>query len=463
MKSFQRAWSRRAFAQAAGVGAALTALLPPLSAFGQQSAKKRLICIGNANGTVREKWKPAFANNQLTLSPILAPLEPYKSQLIVVDGLSYASGKSGPGGHESGMACGLSGHRVEGRAGNSSGLGISIDQYLAQELSAGLARQSLLLGVGIQHITGISSMSYSGPRLELKPENDPLRVWELVFRNAMLGGGTAVDPKVEIQRTNRRSMLDLVRKDLKRITPTLGADDRNRLGAHLNAVEELDRSLVAMAQPVTPQSACTKPMQPAQMQTGHDSGNDNFPTISKLQIDLMVMALACDLTRVAVLQYGRGGANHRFVWLGPEFQGINSNGQDPDGSSDGVGGIHSLAHNEFAPNARAKLVRCHTWYASQVAYLLQKLAAVPEGSGTMLDNTLVVWNNELGTGNHSLDNVPFVLAGNVGGALKTGRLITAQDQPHNRLLLSILRAFGKTDPTFGDAAFCSAGPLAGLT
>ena len=122
------------------------------------------------------------------------------------------------------------------------------------------------------------------------------------------------------------------------------------------------------------------------------------------------MALDCDLTRVGTIQYGRAGATHQLTWLGDEFE------VDAHIAGDGTIGIHGLAHNEADPAARANLTICHRWYAGEMAYLLDKLEAIPEGDGTMLDHTLVVWMNEMGTGGtHGLERTPWVLAGNVDG------------------------------------------------
>jgi hypothetical protein len=187
--------------------------------------------------------------------------------------------------------------------------------------------------------------------------------------------------------------------------------------------------------------------------------NDNIPAVAKLQMDLLVMALACDLTRIGTIQFGRAGSTHRFSWLGREFA------SDPAlPAIDTAKGFHALAHKEADPVSRAKLVKIHTWYASQFAYLVEKLASVPERGGTMLDNTLVVWMNELGTGgDHGHERTPWVIAGNAGGYFKTGRLASFPGEPHNRLLLSLCHAMGVVTDEFGDPDYCTAGPLTGVT
>jgi Protein of unknown function (DUF1552) len=186
--------------------------------------------------------------------------------------------------------------------------------------------------------------------------------------------------------------------------------------------------------------------------------NANIPTLAKLQMDLMVMALACDLTRIGTIQFGPAGAGHRFSWLGPEFA------TDPTlAVTDGAKGFHALAHKEAEPESRAKLVKIHTWYAGQLAYFLERLRSIPERGGTMLDNTLVVWLNELGTGgSHSHEKTPWVLAGNVGGFFKMGQMVSFPGEPHNRMLMTLAHAMGVPLDTFGDPDFCKAGPLTGV-
>jgi hypothetical protein len=187
-----------------------------------------------------------------------------------------------------------------------------------------------------------------------------------------------------------------------------------------------------------------------------------IPQLGRLQMDQLVMAMACDLTRVGTVQYGRAGANHHFAWLGPEFA------TDPyiRPGVDETSGIHGLAHAQANKTYENNLMKCYTWYASELAYLWQKLKSIREGGGTMADNTLVIWMNELGNGStHSTEDVPWILFGRLGG-FRPGRLVSVHGAPastraHTHLLVSIGQAFGLTQNTFGDADF--AGPMAGLT
>jgi hypothetical protein len=168
--------------------------------------------------------------------------------------------------------------------------------------------------------------------------------------------------------------------------------------------------------------------------------NDNAPALGKLQMDLMVMALACDLTRVASLMWTNSVGQMSFPWIGITDR------------------QHDLSHNGDSDTvSKDKLIKMNTWYSEQFAYLLTRLNDVKEGAGTLLDNTLVLWGNELGKGNsHTRDNIPFVLAGGAGGAVKTGQYLVADKRPHNDLLLAVCHAMGMTGlTTFGDSRFCT--------
>jgi hypothetical protein len=184
------------------------------------------------------------------------------------------------------------------------------------------------------------------------------------------------------------------------------------------------------------------------LEPGVKEENDNIPRLTKLQIELMVNSFTADFARVATLQFTNSVSDARMHWLGIDE------------------GHHQLSHEpDSNETARDKLTRINKWYCEQLAYLAQRLSDTPEpgGTGSLLDNTLIVWTNELGKGNtHTLDNIPFVL---VGGGLdfKMGRSLKFENVPHNRLLLSLAHGFGHQIDKFGDHNYCGDGPLNQLT
>jgi hypothetical protein len=174
----------------------------------------------------------------------------------------------------------------------------------------------------------------------------------------------------------------------------------------------------------------------------------NFPTIGRLQTDLMVLAHSCGLTRVSTFMWGNADSWQFFPWIG-----VNEE-------------HHTLSHSgDSDAAATAKLVKINLWHSEQVAYLMDKLAAVPDtAGGTLLDNSVILWGNELGVGNsHTYKDIPWVLAGGSGGYFKMGRYLQYKDQPHNNLLVSVCNAMGLDDvKTFGIPEL-STGPLPGMT
>ena len=175
--------------------------------------------------------------------------------------------------------------------------------------------------------------------------------------------------------------------------------------------------------------------------------NDNMPQISRMQMDMLVNSMAADFTRIASFQITNSVGQAKMRWIGIDE------------------GHHSLSHEpDSNEEAYEKLIKINTWYCEQVAYLAKRLQDTPEpgGNGSMLDNTTIVWTNELGKGNsHTRNNIPFVLVGG-GLGFKMGQAIDYQSVPHNRLLMSFCQAMGHPVESFGNPDYCKEGILTGL-
>jgi hypothetical protein len=234
-----------------------------------------------------------------------------------------------------------------------------------------------------------------------------------------------------------KSVLDDVKDDLKKVGSTVSAEDKRLLEEHAAFVREMEQELRAA-------SDQAKGHKVPELEPKVKRDNDNMPRISKMQIDLMVNSFAADFNRVATLQFTNSVGGARMHWLG-----INE-------------GHHDLSHEpDSSEKAVDKLTKINRWFCEQLAYLAKKLADTPEpgGKGNLLDNTLILWTNELGKGNsHTLDNIPFVLVGN-GLDFKMGRALKFNKAPHNRLLMSLAHGFGNPIKKFGNPDFCGAGPL----
>jgi len=443
-KLLNAACSRRRFLQGIGAAGALLPFLPPLSrelAAAPGDGPRRIVLLFTANGTLHENWVPSGTETDFTLGPILSPLEPYKDRMIVLDGLSTS--RDGPGdGHQKGMGILWTGHTLlaggefPGGDGGSAGWGggISVDQHIANTVGVETAYKSLEFGVQTGGANIWSRMCYSGGNQPIAPEDSPSAMFDRLFADFDLDATELAKLKAR-----RQSVIDVVKGDLDRLVLDHGsAADRLKLEAHLSsigAIEQRINSEVPACEPPTPFG-------------GLDEGaNDNFPEVARRQMDLLAMAFGCDLTRVASLQLSRSVSQTRFPWAGV-----------PDAH-------HDLSHlGDGDGSMVSKITAINTWYAEQVKYLMDALAAIPEGDGTVLDNTLIVWGNELSRGNsHGNEPVPFVLLGGAGGALEMGRFLQYDGTRHNRLLVSLCHAMGLTDQqTFGDTDGGSGG-LPGLT
>lgn len=451
----RRRLHRRSFLAAAG-GAALALPLLQMHArvasgaepgYAEDGFPLRFIVFFHPNGVWPPTWwpTPGLSTTDFTLASSMAALESYKNQLVIIDGLNMPSADAGPGEpHQSGMGAVLTGRPLQagsmvGGDGTLAGWGdgISVDQALAAEIGKDSSYPSLELGVRASAFGGgevRSRMVYSGPAAAISPDDDPLSVWNRVFADLTLSPTEMAE-----LRARRLSILDTVEGQFAALEAKAGADDRQRLQQHAALVRDLEDRLTNEA---VLGEACTVPGVPPG--TAPDDAN-TMHTISQQQLDLMVMALACDVTRVASIQYSNGKNHTQFPWI----------------SSMGDG--HELSHaGDTDTVAWAEWSTREAWYAEQFAYLLGKLAAIPEGEGTMLDHTCILWANELAQGNtHSHNRMPFVLAGSAGGAIPTGRLLTYDNLPHNNLLVSLLNAYGLESTTFGAPEHCT-GALSGL-
>jgi len=451
---------RRQFLQAMGVGASVLPFVPLLEAHAATAAPpKRIVFFFTSNGTIHESWLPKMNYGALELSPILSPLEKLKSKLLVVDGLSHKVilEKSDRTGHSAGMNTALTGanNKIVDPAHplQSLATGISLDQYLANQIGGATKLRSIECGVQVEpYITAFAALSYRGRLQPIMAENSPYRVFDRLFRD-MPEPGAANSAEASESLADRQRVLEAVSKNLDALRKRLPKDDQIKMEAHLTAVQEIGHSLTTGAG-ISAGRACQKPELGPRLDVWK---NENLPAVAKLQMDLVAAAFACDLTRVATIQFGNCGASHRFTWLGREFV------TDPAlPATCQARGFHALAHRETDPASRAMLVRINKWYAEQFAYFLEKLASIPEGSGSVLDRTVVVWLNELGAGGtHTHDKTPWVLGGNAGGFLKTGQLLSFPGEAHNRLLLTLCHAMGVATDVFGDPDYCKAGPLSG--
>jgi hypothetical protein len=434
--------NRREFMRDLGIGAAAVPFLlnlPGLGFANQRRRKQRLVILFSPNGVVPDTFWPDEIGRGFTLKESLTPLAPFQDRTLILHGVCDKVRGDGDN-HMRGIGCLLTGTElfpgnIQGGSHTPAGWasGISIDQEIKNFLQSRAESRtrfgSLELGVMVPDRADTwTRMVYSGPNKPIAPIDDPYQMFAKLY-------GRMKDQE------SLKSILDELQDDLRKVGSVISAADRQLLEEHATFVREMEQELQSTA------SADLGHAVPAQ-EAGVKEENDNIPRISKMQVELLVNSFAADFARVATLQYTNSVGGARMRWLG-----VNE-------------GHHELSHKpDNEKDAQEKLIKINKWYCEQLAYLAQRLGETPEpgGEGSLLDNTLIVWTNELGKGNsHTLDNIPWVLVGN-GLDFRMGRSIKYPKLPHNRLLLSLAHGMGHHIERFGNPNFCGQGALPDLT
>jgi len=430
--------NRREFLRDLGLGAAALPFvlnLPSLGFANQTRRKQRLVVMFSPNGVVPDTFWPDETGRGFTFKPSLTPLAPYQDRTLVLHGVCDRIRGDGDS-HMRGIGCLLTGTElfpgnIQGGSDTPAGWasGISIDQeikgFLQNDEATRTRFGSLEFGVMVPDRADTwTRMVYAGSNRPVAPIDDPYQMFGKLYGQAKDGQMLA-------------SILDDLSDDLTKVSRSVSSTDRRLLDEHATFVREMEQELRSAA-------AARAGHQVPELEPGVKEQNDNMPRLSKMQIDLMVNSFANDFARVATMQYTNSVGGAKMHWLGVDQ------------------GHHELSHEpDTNAQAQEKLTKINHWFCEQLAYLCKRLAETPEPGqpGCLLDNTVIVWTNELGKGNsHTLDNIPFVLVGNgldfqMGRSLKLGRV------PHNRLLLSLAHGFGHTLTKFGNPDYCSPGPL----
>jgi len=435
--------NRREFIRHLGIQSTVMPFLLNLTSMGyanQQQKKQRLVIMFSPNGVVPQCFWPDEVGDKFSLKESTRPLEPFTSQTLFLKGVGDKVEGEGDS-HMRGIGCLLTG--VELFPGNILGgcmehpagwsRGISIDQelkgFLQKHPQTHTRFGSLEFGVCVpERADTWTRMVYAGPNMPVAPVNNPYQMLTRLY-----------SPTKHQQ--SLKSVLDGLREDLKTLTAVVSAEDRRIIDEHATFIREFEHELAAKKI-----DAAAKAI--PRLQLGVKNNPDNMPTISKMQIDLLVNSLAVDFARVATLQFNHSVSDATMPWIQIDE------------------GHHVLSHKpDDDAKSQKQLAQIDRWYCEQLAYLARRLSETPEpgGNGSLLQNTLIVWTNELGKGNsHSLDDIPFVL---VGGGLdfRMGRSLQYDGLPHNRLLLSLAHGFGHQIKHFGNPNFCGDGPLPGLS
>ncbi len=443
-----RYYSRRDFLLKTGISAAAANLVMGIPGLGWAAetdapAKKRMVVIFSPNGVIPDHFWPDEEGKDFQLKRILQPLAEFKDRMLTLHGINNRIKGDGDG-HMRGIGCLLTGIElfpgdVQGGSDTPAGwsMGISVDQHIRNKLQADPATQtrfgSLEFGVMVPDRADTwTRMSYAGANQPVAPIDNPYQMFDKLYG----------------QTRNREllaSVLDNLSDDFRKVETLIGNEDRRLLQDHLAMVREVEKELQTELTRKTETSDVGHAV--PHMPPNVEEENDNIPQISRMQMDLMVNSFVADFARVATFQITNSVGQPRMKWLGIDD------------------GHHGLSHEpDSNEDAYEKLIKINTWYSEQVAYLAKRLAETPEpgGNGSLLDNTTIIWTNELGKGNsHTRDNIPFVMVGE-GLGYKMGRSLKFGGVPHNRLLMSLCEGMGHPESSFGNPDFCGGGPLTGL-
>jgi hypothetical protein len=432
---------RRTFLRGAGVTLSLPLLesmVPALTALAQTAAKPRLrigFCF-MPHGAVMANWTPA-TEGALQLSPILAPLEAYKNQVVVVSNLAHAmAGPQGPGDnggdHTRCPAVFLNGIHPKRTDGADIFAGVTIDQIAAAKIGQDTLLPSLELAVedysGLVgscdvgfSCTYMNTISWRTPTSPMPMEINPRVVFDRMFGD----GATADERRRRIE--TQRSILDAVTGQIQRLQGGLGSGDRNRVTEYLDTVREIERRIDLSEKrtgdhlevPVTPRGI-----------------PDDFVEHTKLMFDLMTIAFQADITRISTFMMAREVSYRTFPMLGISEA------------------FHPASHHQNNAERLAQLTRIQTFHVSLWSYLLEKLRATPDGDGNLLDHSLLLYGGAMSNSNvHNHSPLPIVVAGGAAGRMKGGRHIKyPENTPMANLLMTFLEKAGIPQDRVGDSS-----------
>ena len=426
--------SRRTFLTGAGVTIALPfleSMVPAATPLRQTAAKAktRFGAIYYPHGATMDKWTPAGEGAAFEFSEILQPLKPFRDRITVISDLSHPQaygGGSATSNHTRSAAAYLSG--AQARIGVQAYLGITVDQFAAKKIGQDTAMPSLELGIEDPSLScgdGLScayrdTISWQGPTSPLPMQNNPQVVFERLF------GDGSTDAERRARRGQSLSLLDSVMGEVNSLQKKLPAADRSRVDQYLNDVREIERRIEKAGQQVSDDLK----VPPAPTSIPKD-----FEEHIKLMFDLWVLAWQADLTRITTLLMAKELSNAVYA-----KSGIRD-------------AFHILSHHSNLRENMDKFAVLNRYHTTIFTYLLEKLKAIPEGDGNILDHSIILYGSAMSDANqHNHAPLPIILAGAASGRLKGGRHIrNPKDTTMSNLLLAILDKLEIHAETFGDS------------
>jgi len=426
---------RRTFLKGAGAALALPfldSMVPALSA--ATKAPPRVGFIYVSHGVIWDDWKPKTLGSNFEITKNLVPLEKLKGQFNVVSGLSHLEADTkgdGSGDHTRASAAWLTGVHVwdRTRPGVEVKVATSVDQLIAQQLGKSTPLPSLELTTDTASQGScdsgdcfyVNTVSWRNETTPNMTENHPRVVFERLFGD----GGNAQQRLAQVKSTG--SVLDSVAAEAQRLAQSLGRSDRTKLTEYMESVREIE-TRIQNSEKQGVQNGIALPERPLSIP-------DTFEDHTKLMFDLQTLAFQTDQTRVFTFIMARELSLRPYPSIGV-----------PDAH-------HNVSHHRDDPDLMAKKSLIDTHHVRMLAYFLEKMAATPDGDGSLLDHSLIMYGSGMGNGNlHRHSDVPILLAGKLGGKIKTGEHFAyKQDTPVCNLHLSIMDKVGVKIDKFGDS------------
>jgi hypothetical protein len=433
--------ARRTFLRGLGTSIALPLLDAMTPAFAAPSkagtkAPTRMAFVYVPNGIIMPDWTPAEEGPGFAFRPIMAPMEPHRDRMLVLTGLTQNGGRAlgdGPGDHARAASSFLTGMHPRKTAGADIRIGISVDQVAAQKIGQATRFASLELGLEDGRLVGSCDSGYScaySNNLAWRTENSPLPPEinpRLVFERLFGAGDEVEDAAARARRLKyEKSILDSVVAETGSLRSTLGPADQRKLDEYLHSVREIEKRIAAnerdhreMAPPFP------KP----------EGAPLDYSEHCRLMFDLMTAAMQMDATRVITLMMGREGSTRAYREIG---------------ISDAH---HPLTHHRNDETMVGKVKQINRYHVEQFAYWIGKLRQTPDGDGSLLDHSMIVYGSGLADGNrHTHHDLPVLLVGGGNGTMKPGRHVRyASETPMNNLFVAMLDRMGVEVESLGDS------------
>lgn len=436
---------RRTFLRGAGAMIALPFLDAMLPALAPRAVRERLappvrsLFLFAPNGQNMGAWTPKETGTGFSLTPTLEALKKHRDRFSIISGLALEGANAqgdGPGDHARSSAAFLTGAHPKKTGGADIQNGISIDQVIAQKAGKDTALMSLELGGEGGKFAGICDSGYScayvnsiawrTPTTPLPKETQPREVFKRLF-----GDIESFESQVEEaqKRALRRSVLDLVQDDMKRVRGNLGASDRAKLDEYLTAIRELENRLEK-----ADRSTNSKVDLPRDF-FAEKKDADAYEERIRRMFDLIALAFQGDLVRVVTFSFANDGSNRSYPNIGI------------------AEGHHDLSHHGGDPAKHEKVQKINAFYMRQIEYLFTALLAKKDGADTIFDSSAILYGSGISDGDtHRHHDLPILIAGHAGRKLRHGKHIAVRPgTPLAALHLAFLRLNGLGDPTFADA------------